>query len=453
MIRYWVNSKSIEIDKFLMKPQMQGIVQHSRLLFKGLLLFLLIGIWSCDQNEKIGLEITPPGERFAYHQDTASVIRVSTLRQDSLTSEKRSRSLLGSMNDPVFGKSRAGILTQLRLSSNDVDFGENVQLDSVVLLLKYQSGIGDTTDLQHIRVYELLEDLYFDSTYYSNLDISSYFDEANPVADFQYYPTPRADSLFIRIDDIIGEKILFADTSYLKDNASFLDYFKGLYFESSAINEEGSVMYFDLTGGDSRMMLYYNNSEEDSLKYEVVINSNCTWLNVFEHDYTGSEIELIVNDSMGEYGRAYIQAMAGLRAYARIEFSDTLMQLSYDGISINKAELRIPVAQEYVTNEMLVPGNIQIFNALEDGTNEFISDIFLGEEYHGGFYDESTGEYTFNIAKYVQDLLDVDLDFRVKNNGMFIVIKDSRISGNHLVINNNPQGEKIRLNITYTVIN
>ncbi len=59
-------------------------------------------MWSCDSSDKIGLEITPPGERFAYHTDSTSVIMVSTLKQDSLTSEKRERSLLGSINDPVW---------------------------------------------------------------------------------------------------------------------------------------------------------------------------------------------------------------------------------------------------------------------------------------------------------------------------------------------------------------
>ena len=435
-----------------MKPQMQRAIQH-KLLFKGLLLFILVGIWSCENSDKIGLEITPPGERFAYHIDTSSVIKVSTLRQDSLTSERRDRSLLGAMSDPVFGKSTAGFLTQFRLSSNDVDFGEDVQLDSVVLLLKYQSGIGDTTDLQHVRVYEILEDLYFDSIYYSNIDISNYYNEADPVSDFEYFPTPGADSLLIRIDDQIGEKILFADTSHLVDNTSFLEYFKGLYLEVPAVDQGGSIIYFNLSGGDSRLTVYYNNSTEDSLKYEVVINSNCTWLNVFDHDYIGSEAGAIVNDSTIINGNVYVQTMAGLRAHAKIEFSDTLLQLSNEGISINKAELRIPVAQEYVTEGMFIPGNLQVFNALDDGTNEFIGDIFLGEEYHGGFYDEGTGEYAFNIAKYVQGLLDHELDFRLKNNGMFIIIRDSRISANQVVLKNDLQGEKIRLEVIYTVIN
>lgn len=429
---------------------MQGIIR-SKLLIKGLLLFVIAGLWSCETSDKIGLEITPPGERFKYYIDTTSTIRVSTLRQDSLTTEKRERSLLGSMKDPVFGHSSAGILTQLRLSSNEVDFGEEAVLDSVVLLLKYQGGYGDTTVLQNIKVYELEESLYFDSTYYSNIDATKYYSESGIVADMEFLPNPSGDSLAIRLDESLGEKILFAEDAELKDNTSFLEYFKGLYLRSMPVDQEGSVMYFNLAGGKSRMTVYYQNSEEDSLQYEVVINSNCTYLNTFEHDYTGSESEASINDSAAGSGNFYIQSMAGLRAHVRIEFSDTLMQLSYDGIAINKAELIMPVSREYIVDNKPVPGSLQVFNAKEDGTNEFIGDLFLGEEYYGGFYDKANSTYSFNIARYIQDLLDPQVVSRLANTGLFIVVKDARIAANQVVLKNDPQGEKIRLEITYTV--
>ncbi len=435
-----------------MEPRLQGFIQ-SKLLFKGLILFFIIGMCSCEDDNKIGLEITPPGERFAYHTDNSSVIKVSSLRQDSLTSEKRERSLLGSMNDPVFGNTNAGILAQLRLSTNDVDFGEEVQLDSAVILLKYEGGYGDTTDMQHIRVYELTEDLYYDSTYYSNIDLSSYYSDNELIADMQFSPTPSADSLLIRVDDRIGDKILFADESHLLDNTSFLEYFKGIYIEPVATMEEGSITYFDLSGGYSRMTVYYHNASEDSLKYEVVINSNCTWINTFDHEYQGSQAESLINDSTANFENIYMQSMAGLRAHARIEFSDTLLQLSDIGVAVNKAELIIPVATEYIMDNKPVPGNIQVYNALEDGTNEFINDVFLGEDYYGGYYREDTGEYIFNIARYVQNLLDPLSDFRLKNTGLFIVVSDARTAANQVVLKNNPLGEQFRLNITYTVFN
>lgn len=433
-----------------MVSHLQGFNKY-KLLIKGLILFVIIGMWSCDSSDKIGLEITPPGERFAYHTDSSSIISVSTLRQDSLSTDKRELSLLGSMNDPVFGKTNAGIITQLRLSTNDVDFGEGAQLDSAVILLKYKGSYGDTTNIQHLEVYELMEDLYYDSVYYSNIDLDSYYTENDLIAEKEYLPTPSIDSLMIRVDDRIGEKVLFAEIEKLQDNTSFLEYFKGIYIKPVPTVEDGSISYFDLNGGESRLTVYYHNNDEDSLRYEVVINNNCTWFNSFEHEYQNSEAEPVINDSIGVPGNVYIQSMAGLRAHAFIEFSDTLKELSDIGIAINKAELVIPVAKEYIIDGKPAPGSVQIFNALEDGRNEFINDAFLGEEYYGGYYIEESGEYIFNIARYVQNILDPAIDFRLKNTGLFIVVSDSRTSASRVVLKNEAQGEKFQLNITYTV--
>jgi len=184
-----------------------------------------------------------------------------------------------------------------------------------------------------------------------------------------------------------------------------------------------------------------------------VINSNCTWVNLFDHDYIGSEAETFINDSAFNYGQIYLQSMAGLRAHTRFEFSEKLLELSEDGVSINKAELKIPVSPNYIAEGQPIPGSIQIFNALKDGTNDYIGDIFLGEEYYGGYYDENTGLYTFNLAMYVQDLLSPELEARLENTGLFITIKDARISGGQVKLYNFMQGEKMSLDITYTVVN
>ena len=132
-------------------------------LLSGSLLFL--SFTSCKNSDEIGLNLTPPGDKFKYHVDSTTVVTAGTCRQDSLTTEKRASSLLGCMNDPDFGQSTASLLAQLRLSSNDVDFGINPQIDSARLLMKYQGYYGDTTQLQSIRIYELTQDLFFDSTY------------------------------------------------------------------------------------------------------------------------------------------------------------------------------------------------------------------------------------------------------------------------------------------------
>ncbi|MCD6346212.1 MAG: DUF4270 family protein, partial [Bacteroidales bacterium] len=178
-------------------------------LFYGVLMVSISTLFfSCENSEQIGLGLTPPGERFAYHVDTNTTVRMSNIRQDSLTSEKRSAVLLGETRGEAFGTAKASFMTQLRLSSNDVNFGDDIKLDSVVLFLNYLSSYGDTTIVQNVRVYELSDDLHFDSVYYSNQDISTFYDPGQVVADHDYLPTPSGDSLVFHLDESIGYKVL-----------------------------------------------------------------------------------------------------------------------------------------------------------------------------------------------------------------------------------------------------
>src|SRR5690606_2874332 len=82
------------------------------------------------------------------------------------------------MNDPVFGETRAGFYTQVRLSSNAVDFSSggtltNLQVDSVVLALVYADDQYGANFPQEYEVYELDEQLYSDSIYFSYRTIAT----------------------------------------------------------------------------------------------------------------------------------------------------------------------------------------------------------------------------------------------------------------------------------------
>lgn len=423
-----------------------------RLVSVSFLIALVFGAFSCDNSEELGFELTPPGERFAYFKDSSSFMTMTTLRQDSLTSERRDPVLLGSAHDDVFGTQTAGFLSQFRLTSSNVDFGNEIALDSAILILKYDGYYGDTLTPQHLRVYELLEDLVYDSTYYSNLDVSEYYDESNPIADLTFLPAPTTDSLAFRVSEEVALKILTADTSHLVDNTAFLEYFKGLYFKSDPVSSGGALSYFDLAGERSRLTLYYSNAEDDSLSYEVLINDNCTWVSLFEHDYSGSEAEPYINDSLYSNDLVFLQGAAGLRAGVSIEFSDSILLRAEEGIAINKAELILPIEPGFVDETRIKPTSLSIYAANEDGTNEFIEDIFLGEDYYDGSYHSDREAYAFNIARHVQNILHLDEEKRIENKGLFLVLSNSRVSGNGLVLRNGHREDGIKLSITYTLV-
>ncbi len=414
---------------------------------------ICLSFTACTNSDEIGLNLTPPGDKFHYVVDSSTVIVASTLRQDSITSEKRTSSLLGCMNDPIFGQTTANLLTQLRLSSNNVDFGENPQIDSAMLLLKYQDYHGDTTTLQSMRIYELTKDIYFDSTYYSNIDVTGFYDPAVPVADFSYYPTPQQDSLLIRLSDDLGNKLIQSDTANLTSNATWLTFFKGLYFESKTVEQGGAITYFDFTGGKSRLLLYYHNNANDSLTYEVVINSSSSWINKFSHNYAGSPFLDQINDSVGGYPDVYLQSMGGLRAKLNVEIPQAILDKMDEGVTINKAELIITLADDPTTATFTRPSSLRVFSVSDTGTNQFLDDLLLGEEYYGGTFKANTSTYRFNVGRHLQNILHPDPAQRITNSGLFLVITDERTSANRLILKNGTVNGGMKLVITYTPLN
>lgn len=411
---------------------------------------IILSFTGCNNSDEIGLNLTPPGDRFRYEVDSSTVISASTLRQDSITTEKRTSSLLGCMNDPIFGQSTANLLTQLRISSNEVDFGIDPQIDSAVILMKYQGSYGDTTTLQSMRIYELTKDIYFDSTYYSNQSMAGFYDPATVIGDFSYYPKPDQDSVLIRLSDDFGNKLIRTDTANLSNVTTWLAFFKGLYFEAQPVEQGGSIVYFNFTGGGSRLILFYHNQTTDSLKYEVVINSNCSWFNLFSHNYSGTPIESLINDSTDTHPEVYLQGMAGLRSHLKLELPQTILSKIDDGITINKAELIITIPDDPTVGSFGRPASLRIFNAGADGKNEFIDDILLGEAYYGGSFITRTSTYRFNIGRHIQNILHPDPDQRILNTGLYLVLTDERTSGNRVMLNNGAVNEGMKLVITYT---
>lgn len=410
---------------------------------------MLLSVAGCNNSDELGLNVTPPGDRFHYVIDSTTVISATTLRQDSLTCEKRSPVLLGCMNDPVCGQATASIMTQLRLSANSVDFGTNPVIDSATLIMKYQGYYGDTTTQQKIRIFELAKDLYFDSTYYSNQKTDGFYEPLVPLTEYAYRPRPQQDSIQIRLPDDFGNRMLQTDTSYLTNNTTWLSYFRGLYLQAQPVSQGGSVIYFDFKNGKSRMVLHYHNDANDSLKYEVVINTNCSWVNLFSHDYSTASMQGYINDSVYSHESVYLQAMAGLRAKLKVDLPQALLDRVNSGICINKAELIVTVPDDPTIARFPRPTTLRVYNVGAGDKNEYIDDLSLGETYYGGTFHSATSTYRFNIARHIQNILHPDSTQRVANTGLFLVLTDERVSGNRVLLKNSA----MKLVITYTPVN
>jgi hypothetical protein len=426
----------------------------------NILFFFLVFLFiSCNKEpDKIGLKIRPDDDQVnIQYTDTTKVLAYSVL-EDSVRTDETQYSLLGSYLDPVFGKTTACIFTQVRLSENGYEFGSNPVLDSLVFTLDYSGYYGDTNTLQVFRIFELSEELYKDSIYYSNDYIPN---QGIELANISFYPRPNkkitigeeemAPHLRIKLYDEFGDKILTAPESTFVDNDSFLEFLKGFYIMAEPVTTEGAILYFDLMSELSQMVIYYSNDEQDSLSFEFIINEKCArFINYNHYDYENADPEFkaqVLNDdtTLGE-NRLYLQAMGGVKT--KIFFPD-IKELNANGrVAVNEAKLVINGYEEIT--DYKAPDRLVLIQITEDGSTKIIIDQY--ENYFGGSYDSTANQYIFRITRYIQSLLQEGNE----DYGIYLMIIRASLVANRFVFNGTlpdpqtPFSKRFKLNVTYT---
>lgn len=440
--------------------------------FLILLVSISISITSCDESSVVGLDVQPANDLLSVdYQDTTTLI-TKTVSVDSLRTDETliitADALLGIYKDPVFGITTASLYTQLRLPTNNPLFGTAPLIDSVVLSLVYDPAYYGKRQRveQKINVYQVLEDIKGENSYYSNdtLNVNT-LDLAN---NYGFVPEPSKSvtilnevlkpQLRIPLDNTFGQSILTDQpTVNLASNTAFQSFMKGLYITTEGTTglntSEGNILHFKMADAQSKLTLYYHNDTEDSLKYDLSLGSVARFSN-FTHDYsTGIDANLATQLSTSPPPPAqndvvFIQSMAGVKT--TIELPYLMNWINAGAIAINKAELVIKVDQTaiYQLDTFAAPTKLVLFGINDDGSNYVLPDANEGDNYFGGTYNSATHEYHFNIARYIQQVL----TGKRKNNGLHLLAGSGAINANRVVIGGGGSSSlyRMKLNIGYT---
>jgi len=427
-------------------------------LFTIALISVVIFFFSCEEPDVVGLQTQIKNDKLNISfSDTTSIIAFSQI-EDKVRSDELTSNLLGSYFDPVFGTTSASLYTQLRLSSSNVTFGISPIFDSLILSFAYSGSYGDTTVPMEVKVYEITENMYKDSTYYSNQDFTyNNYD----LADSIFIPKPNdsvdfdnekyAPHLQIKLDKILGDKFLYySRTSDFASSENFINFFKGLYITMESQNNKGAILYFDLLSSLSKLTLYYHNNTDTS-HFNFIINENCARVNTFEHNnYSDANVDLknqtIRNDTSLGGKRVYIQSMAGIRT--KIKFPYLKNWLDSGKIAINSAELVFDIDESDVTiNDYSPPERLGLVKLDKEGELYFVSDYNEGDTHFGGYYNETKKEYRFRISSHIQEMLEDNIiDY-----GLILLANERQTTANRVILNGpNGLNGKLRLEIIYT---
>jgi hypothetical protein len=443
-------------------------------LLKGILLaagLLTLTFLSCKKSPaELGIEILPPSDTVGIKSvDTVTVYAYSMIN-DSVRTDESTAGLYGAIMDPVFGKTTASFYTQLCLSNEGVKFGTNPVLDSLILVLYYDGYSGDTTTLQRIRVYEMSQDIVYDSSYFSNQSVGTYDIE---LADQYFAPTPhdsvtvwgKKDAPHLRINlsaktNYLGNKLLEAPQSILNSNAEFIKFMKGLYVKCEPVDSKGAFLHFTTSAPYSKMVVYFKNeSSGDSLHYDFVINGTAARFTHFDHfgylDASPAFRQQVINHdtNMGK-DRLYLQAMAGVKIRLRLPYIRDLVKNG--PIALNNAQLVF----KNISNDTVYPppATLYIYRLDSAGNFGILPDQTQSAAYFGGTYHASTRTYSFRITEYLQNLL---LNDTIPNSDLYIyagnplknVLETSRV----ILFGTQPydpvqQQGRFQMKVVYTVL-
>lgn len=426
-------------QNFMTALSRRNTLKNFNLLLFLVTLFLLV---ACEKDPtSIGLSLQDDTEIINGSTIDTITLKAFTIREDSLSTDERSLALLGSYTDPVFGYTEASFITQMKLASSNVSFGNNPIADSIIICLDYQSYYGDTTVPQTIEIYEIEKSIYLDSTYYSNLDIAPYIPNQQLIGTLTFTPRPNDSCLVIKLSDAFAQKIIAATSTDLLNNDNFLNFFKGFYFKAMPNTSDGAILYFNLLSRRSKVTLYYRN-DQGNKKYDFVFNSTCARVNLFKHDYTTSQVTSI-NDTTASDSLLYLQSMSGLNI--KIHFPH-IKEFAKNGLlAFVKAELIIPVYVDNDANKYKAPGKLLLAALKSDGKYDFLPDYNANPNYFGGSSNSNYTEYRFNIARFLQELAFTNRqDF-----GIVLFVSENRVSSNRVIIKSPKAHNGLRVSVTY----
>ncbi len=440
---------------------------------------LVVGLLSsCQVSDKeLGVDILPPGDSVQLYYDTIFEIQAYPVTAKPQVTSENSFSatrlmLLGAMEDTIAGRSVGSVVTQFN-SSGTFNVAPNTVIDSLFLAIHMFDYVGDTDQDINLSVYEFTERIYMDSLYYSDFDPEGKY---NPVPLVQQSITPENGTtveLLIEDQDFIDKFLaITTDTSYFVSDSVFKDYFNGLYITAEPVSPKGTFARIQLSNTETRLTMKYANDSTDvdstagpdyTYAHFLINEFSSQKINLFEHDFTGTALEGIIDNEAASSPYSYVQGMGGVNT--RFSFANLTEWMDQVPLVINSATLVFDVVPEEESGILYddLPARLMIGSILEDGSYEPIYDYhviwsndpqreaarfggYKKAETLGMFYD-TTYTYRFNVGLHFQSMIDgvkPDNDFILQlNDGL----ENPRISK---LWSNLPSNERrIRLEIVY----
>ncbi len=438
------------------------------------ILLMAVCVSSCQiSDQELGEDLLPSGDNVFLFHDTvfdisAYMITGEPFESSELAIDVTRKLLVGEMTDTITGFSRATALTQF---STNPSFrsGPNMEIDSVVLSLYMEDYIGDMDQEFTIRVYELTERIYRDSVYFSDYDTEGRFDPVPMVEQTVIPDNGITLQLLINDQDFRNKFLALEDTTLTRNDSIFKDYFNGFFITAEPQSEKGTMARIGFSNEATILSVKYSS---DSTDVDTTAEREFAWINfpidelfcqkinVFEHDYSGTYLAGILDDSTARSPYCYVQGIGGVNT--RLSFTSLEEWMAKTPVAINSATLvfeAVPEDESGIPYDDL-PRRLMMGTILEDGFYEPVYDYWVllnnqaSSRFGGykkaesdGLFFDTVYNYRFQMPLHYQALIDSEKE----ENDFILQVDDGNVNPRIVKLWSNLPGNsgRIRLEIVY----
>jgi Domain of unknown function (DUF4270) len=393
----------------------------------------IAALFSCNDPTVIGSDLLSGDQLDIEFTDTVTLKARTVLNDSMIVWRTGTNSVLfsnfafGDFQDPVFGRTVASIYTQFVTNTSPVVFDSTSVLDSVVLIIPYNSTLayGNVAAPFTMEVYEMSEDMVASETY---INSDSFAVNPMQLAAHTFTPNftdsitvmePNADTvravkqpahLRIKLDTAIFHNFLELDSASINNDSSFLSKFKGLWLKPGSQN--AGLLNFNMRSTQCNLRFYYR--EEGTKKKSYDFHSfvgNPIVLHQRNY-YGGGTIAPYISQAgeMRNDSFLFIQGLNGVNIELEIPYAEDLK-----GIIINKAELVFPIVKMPGDDTANAPvAQLYASEIVTDDSSFVIDDIYLPirnlstddyGDYFGGKATSDDEFYKMALSAHLQKMI------------------------------------------------
>lgn len=405
-------------------------------------LFLLLFACKKDKN-LLGVDVQPSEDALDANFSETSPVYGYTQAYDSIANFNDRYKFLGINKDPYFGISEVNMYLNPAIPGGQIylSFGDDAQLvSSEIILTAYNlrsTYVGNAAAQVTYSVFAITQKLQSTAWYYSNFKDGYGTDGLLGAFTGSYTTLNGKIVLRIPINKDFANAVL-TNPQFLYSTEAFQNTYKGFYIKCGLNNDDGTITKFDLEDEQSGFYLYYQNGSPSATKVDKKFrfafgSDNNIRFSTLKQSFQGANSSLVAqvvnNDTTKGADNIFLKGMGVTKARIFIpnlkNYSDSF------AVAVNRAEVTFNLDPQFIQGVDYPSPPILCLVPIDSLGGETYADDqrnSVDAARYGGKFNETTGQYVFNIARYAQAIL----SGKSKNRGFYLVIGNADNLNNYI---------------------